>query len=172
MPCNSGERSVWGGKRGGCLHSPPSSIPGHREHISSRDGLPWGSNQDYLRDSFSGLTWFPEFCRRLLGPSALFSGEGVLHSPRQGSACHCLSLENSLTPCIIPASLQIGCPKPLALQQTHIARPPGQVERLGEESGILWRLRCWQGVSSWTSVCFHPSPLEISSHRADSACCL
>lgn len=127
-------------RRAGCLHSPPSSILGHREHISCSDGLSWGSNQDYLRALFSsGLTWSPEFCRRLLGPSALFSG-GVLQSPRQGNACLCLFLllENSLTPCIIPALLQIGCPKPLALLQTDIARPPGQVKRPGEESQICW----------------------------------
>lgn len=89
-------------------------------------------------------------------------------------------LENSLTPCIIPALLQIGCPEPLVLQQTHIARPPGQVERPGEESDIgcwggkrlfpgLWRLRCWQAMSMWSSVCFHRSPLEIP---ADSTRCL
>lgn len=48
MPFNTGERAVWGGKRAGCLYSPPSSILGHREHISCSDGLPWESNQDFV----------------------------------------------------------------------------------------------------------------------------
>lgn len=117
-----------------------------------------------------------EFCRLLLGPSALFSGEGVISGP-SGKEAHdfgFLLLESSLPPCITLALLQIGHPKPLALLQALL----DQVERPGEEADIGGQGGKPPPASSleaevptrteqlgWRT--FPSQPWELSAHRAD-----
>lgn len=94
-----------------------------------------GGEASSLRSPFSPvLSLSCEFCRLLLRPSALFSGEGVISGP-PGKEAHdfaFLLLEGSLPPCITLTLLQIGHLKPLALLQAFL----DQVERPGEEADI------------------------------------